>query len=144
MVWKRTARRRRRRKRGRPATGRDPVITVRLPKRTSRGLKLLAEAYPGMSRSVAIRCAIELGLAGVAYYVVDPKSEIGYEGETPALRRYLRRAKLKVAKWKPKKDPRDWGAPASYKPGRRSRALTKVEVNAVVERAIARSKSGQS
>jgi hypothetical protein len=94
-----------------------------------------------MSRSVAIRCLIELGLAGVAYYVVDPKTKIGYEGETPALRKYLRRAKLK---WEPKKDPRDWGAPASYKPGRRSRALTKLEVNAAVERANARSKSRQS
>jgi hypothetical protein len=129
----------RRRKRGRPATGRDPVIPVRLPKRTLRGLTLFAQAYPGMSRSVAIRCVIELGLARAAYYVVDPKSKIAYEGATPVLSKFLGRATLKWSKRKPNREPRDWGPPVNYKAGRRSRPLTPDEINAAVERAMTRS-----
>jgi hypothetical protein len=112
---------------------------VRLPKRLQRGLELFAEAYPGMSRSVAIRCLIELGLARVAYYVVDPKTKIGWEGDTPALRKFLARARPKVAKWIESGLPQDRGPPASYKPGRRPPPLSQEAINAAVARAIARS-----
>jgi hypothetical protein len=49
-------------KRGRPATGRDPLVNVRLPKELIRKIEVWARDYPGMDRSAAIRCLIGLGL----------------------------------------------------------------------------------
>jgi hypothetical protein len=51
-------------KRGRPATGRGPMLSFRGP---NNGywidrIDKFAERYPGMSRSDAIRCLIDLGL----------------------------------------------------------------------------------
>jgi hypothetical protein len=50
-------------KRGRPATGRDPAVTVRLPKAVLDGIErwaALQEDQP--ARSPAIRRLVELGL----------------------------------------------------------------------------------
>jgi hypothetical protein len=48
-------------KRGRPATGKDPFVGVRLPKEMIAGLDLWAEQN-GATRSDAIRQFVELGL----------------------------------------------------------------------------------
>jgi hypothetical protein len=80
--------RRRIRKRGRPATGRDPVITVRLTPQLQRALALLSERH-GMTRSAAIRGLLNAGLDH-AHWIVDPKRNVGYEGDTPGLRRLYR------------------------------------------------------
>jgi len=50
-------------KRGRPATGFDPVLTVRLPDDLVKGLEAWAKKN-GLTRSDAIRQFIELGIKG--------------------------------------------------------------------------------
>lgn len=45
-------------KRGRPATGRDPLVAIRLPEETVAKVDEIAQA-DGSSRSVVIRQAIE-------------------------------------------------------------------------------------
>jgi len=49
------------RKPGRPATGRDPLIALRVPAETIRAIDKWGGA--GVSRSEAIRTLIEIGLA---------------------------------------------------------------------------------
>jgi hypothetical protein len=46
---------------GRPATGKDPVVTVRLPVETIKSLDAKANA-DGLTRSDLIRRLVELGL----------------------------------------------------------------------------------
>src|SRR5436305_490893 len=72
---------RRARKRGRPATGRDPGITVRLTPRLQRALALLVERH-GITRSGAIRCLLNAGIDH-SYWMIDPKRNVAYEGDTP-------------------------------------------------------------
>jgi hypothetical protein len=48
-------------KRGRPATGRDPVSAVRLPEHLTQEIDRWAEKYE-LTRSETIRCLVELGL----------------------------------------------------------------------------------
>src|SRR3954471_3282326 len=79
---------RRARKRGRPATGRDPGITVRLTPRLQRALALLVERH-GITRSGAIRCLLNAGIDH-SYWMIDPKRNVAYEGDTPGLRRLFR------------------------------------------------------
>jgi hypothetical protein len=50
-------------RRGRPATGQDPLVGFRLPPETLRRLDQLAERK-GISRSDAIRRLIQAGLLG--------------------------------------------------------------------------------
>ena len=61
-----SVRKKTKKKRGRPATGRDPVTAIRLPE----GLRVRVEAWAAKlddtpSRSEAIRRLVEIGLAGV-------------------------------------------------------------------------------
>jgi predicted DNA-binding protein len=53
--------RKKKRGRGRPATGRDPVIALRLPKETIAALDRWASGE-GLTRSAAARQLIERGL----------------------------------------------------------------------------------
>jgi hypothetical protein len=66
-------------KRGRPASGHDPVVALRLPPKLLRDIEAWAQVYQNdtyiMDRSTAIRCLILLGLASVNYRVVDPKDK---------------------------------------------------------------------
>jgi predicted DNA-binding protein len=50
-------------KRGRPATGRDPVYAVRLPDEVVNGIDKWAKANGHRDRSAAIRAMIERALA---------------------------------------------------------------------------------
>ena len=102
-------------RRGRPRSGNDPVIPVRLPEKLVRHIDEWAQSYrdqyTGMSRSTAIRCLIRLGLDQVALQVVDPKDRTVFEGETQALLRFTARAarswsrKGKIAERRPPLPP---------------------------------------
>jgi hypothetical protein len=48
-------------KRGRPATGKDPLLTTRAPRETIEAIEAWA-AKNGVTRSEAIRRLVELGL----------------------------------------------------------------------------------
>jgi len=54
-----------RKKRGRPATGQDPVSAIRLPPTLSTSIERWAARNGAPSRSEAIRRLVELGLASV-------------------------------------------------------------------------------
>jgi len=49
-------------KRGRPATGKDPLVALRLPPAMIRTIDEWARRSGAMSRSSAIRALIEVGL----------------------------------------------------------------------------------
>jgi Arc/MetJ-type ribon-helix-helix transcriptional regulator len=49
-------------KRGRPATGRDPFIGIRLPEPLLESIKVWSDEHEAASRSEAIRRLVELGL----------------------------------------------------------------------------------
>jgi hypothetical protein len=49
-------------KRGRPATGKDPFVGVRLPPQLLEEIKEWSDQYDAASRSEAIRRLVELGL----------------------------------------------------------------------------------
>jgi hypothetical protein len=51
------------RKRGRPATGRDPAVTTRIPEKAIKMLDKWAKSE-GISRGEAMRRLIEAGLQG--------------------------------------------------------------------------------
>jgi hypothetical protein len=53
-----------RKKRGRPATGQDPVSAIRLPPKLTTSIDRWAAHNGAASRSQAIRRLVELGLAG--------------------------------------------------------------------------------
>ena len=86
--------RRRRKKRGRPATGRDPIVPVRLPAKLLRDIDAWSSVYrdefEGMDRSTAIRCLLLLGLGSVRLRVVDPKDKTTFEGATLPLLKFYR------------------------------------------------------
>ena len=131
----------RRRKRGRPATGRDPIIPVRLPTKLLHDIDAWASAYSeyeAMNRSAAIRCLILLGLERVQLRVVDPKDKKAFEGETLPLQKFYRRGE--IVKWLSSGTPKKakLKPPVEYKPRRRLRAPTQAEKDAVVARAVAR------
>jgi hypothetical protein len=94
--------RRKKRRPGRPATGRDPSIPIRLPKKLLADIDAWAAVYRNehelvMTRSTAIRCLILLGLESARRRAIDPKTKLTYEGETPALLRFYRRGT--VTRW---------------------------------------------
>ena|ERR1700685_2552872 len=64
-------------KRGRPATGRDPALPLRAPRELRDRINEWMDAHPevGANRSVAIRCLIDLGLRNrVSSALIDPKT----------------------------------------------------------------------
>jgi hypothetical protein len=135
----------RRKKRGRPATGYDPVVPVRLPKRLLRDIDAWADVYRnehelvGMTRSTAIRCLILLGMERACSRAVDPKDQTTFEGMTAPLFKFYGRRK--VRKWLDE----GTGKMAAMKPTVTSRpgkhvVPTKAEVQAVADRYIARRK----
>jgi hypothetical protein len=135
----------RRKKRGRPATGHDPVVPIRLPEKLLRDIDAWADVYRseqelvGMTRSAAIRCLIFLGMEKVSYRAVDPKDQTSFEGATPPLLKFFKRGKIQ--KWLDE----GTGKKAMMKPVVTSRpgkhvVPTKAEVQAVADRYIARRK----
>jgi hypothetical protein len=135
--------RRRRKKRGRPASGHDPVVPVRLPLKLLRDIERWAQVYRDdtyiMDRSTAIRCLILLGLASVNVRVVDPKDKKMFVGATLPLLRFYKRGT--VTRWleegTSKRSKRTPPIQPRHPKGQR---LTKAQVGAAVERAIAASK----
>jgi hypothetical protein len=135
-----------RKKRGRPPTGHDPVVPVRLPKKLLSDIDAWANVYRnkyelvGMTRSAAIRCLILLGLERVSYRAVDPKDQTSFEGATLPLLKFYKGSKIR--KWL---DGGSGGKKAPMKAAidsrTRSRIPTKTAVQAAADRAMARSKA---
>jgi len=75
--------------RGRPATGRDPLVQVRMPPDVIQAVDRLAAKFQDLDRSAAIRSLIELGLrAGrKSNQVVDPKKYRSYDRKAPLAKR---------------------------------------------------------
>ena len=86
---------RKKRRPGRPATGHDPIIPVRLPAKLVKDIDAWADVYrserelEGMTRSTAIRCLILLGLERASYRAVDPKDQTSFEGPTAPLLKFI-------------------------------------------------------
>ena len=135
-----------RNRRGRPATGHDPAVPVRLPTKLVRDIDAWAQVYRDdayeMTRSTAIRCLILLGLRAVEHRVVDPKDKKTFEGATLPLLRYYRRGT--VTKWllEGTSKPAKRSPPIVARRARHER-LTKAQVADAVDRAMARSKRGK-
>ena len=139
--------RRRRKKRGRPATGRDPIVPVSLPAKLLRDIDAWSSVYrdefEGMDRSTAIRCLLLLGLGSVRLRVVDPKDKTTFEGETLPLLKFYKRGTIDRWLGKGTGTYARRKAPVAYKP-RRGEQLSQKQVDAAVDRAIARSRSSGS
>jgi hypothetical protein len=63
-------------KKGRPATGRDPLVTVRLTPGMLERIARWREGYPELTASETLRILIDLGLntpEKKRFYVHDPK-----------------------------------------------------------------------
>jgi hypothetical protein len=76
-------------RRGRPATGRDPEVKVRIPPHIIEAIDRWAGKFRDMGRPAAIRALIELGLrAGrKSNQVVDPKKYRSYDRKAPLAKR---------------------------------------------------------
>ena len=121
-------------RRGRPATGRDPLVQVRVPPDVIQAIDRWAAKFQDLDRSSAIRALVQLGLrAGrKKNQVFDPKRHRGHARKVPLAKRRRR----------PRPDEHE-APPASPPETRRHPVgvLSKSEINAAVERAIARSNS---
>ncbi len=122
-------------------------MPIRLPEKLMRDIDTWAQVYrdpyKGMNRSTAIRCLLLLGLQAAQLRVVDPKDKTTFEGATLPILKFFRRGMVgkwlregtsKAAKLKP---------PAMHKASQRARPMTKDEINAIVDRAVARSKKAR-
>jgi hypothetical protein len=76
-------------RRGRPATGRDPEVKVRIPPRIIESIDRWAGKFRDLGRPAAIRALIELRLrAGrKSNQVVDPKGYRLHERKVPLAKR---------------------------------------------------------
>jgi hypothetical protein len=88
---------RRRKRLGRPRTGHDPLLSIRLPKTMLRAIDAWAGKFPGrVTRTAAIRSLIQRSLDSPSRRMVDPKRpgiarEVGSEPlPTKPTRRELR------------------------------------------------------
>jgi hypothetical protein len=141
---------RKKRRPGRPATGHDPIVPVRLPAKLVKDIDAWADVYrserelEGMTRSTAIRCLILLGLERASYRAVDPKDQTSFEGPTAPLLKFYRGAK--VTRWLMEgtgKKAKQRRVSPVVKPERRvqrTQPPTSDQVRAAADRADARSK----
>lgn len=145
---------RKKRRPGRPATGHDPIIPVRLPAKLVKDIDAWANVYrsahelEGMTRSTAIRCLILLGLEKPSYRAVDPKDQTSFEGATLPLLKFFGGAK--VARWltegtgKKAKQRQVLPVAKLGRPAQRTQPSTSDQVQAAADRAAARSKERKS
>src|SRR3984893_7700743 len=95
VLQKPVMKQRKKRRPGRPATGHDPIVPVRLPAKLVNDIDAWADVYrserelEGMTRSTAIRCLILLGLERASYRAVDPKDQTSFEGPTAPLLKFI-------------------------------------------------------
>jgi hypothetical protein len=150
VLQKLAIKQRKKRRPGRPATGHDPIIPVRLPAKLVKDIDAWADVYrserelEGMTRSTAIRCLILLGLERANYRAVDPKDQTTFEGPTAPLLKFYRGAK--VTRWLMEgtgKKAKQRRVSPVVKPERRvqhTQPPTPDQVRAAADRADARSK----
>ena len=123
---------------GRPATGRDPLVTVRLPQDLIDRIERWRNGFDGMSHSIALRCLIDLGLRNkVPKRLYDPKNPFGKFTPAPEFKR-----KTAERKHTELRLPADLEPPKTYKPRHPARKLSAGEIAAAVARAEGRSKGG--
>jgi hypothetical protein len=74
---------------GRPATGRDPLVQLRMPADLIQAIERFAAKFQDLDRSSAIRALVELGLrAGrKKNQAVDPKGYRLHERKVPLAKR---------------------------------------------------------
>lgn len=90
----------RRKKIGRPATGHDRVVPIRLPAKLLTDIDAWTAVYRnehelvGMTRSAGIRCLILLGLERALTRVIDPKNQTTFEGATLPFLEFYSRTKI--------------------------------------------------
>jgi len=74
---------------GRPATGCDPAVKVRMPPDVIESIERWASKFQDLDRSAAIRALVQLGLrAGrKSNQVVDPKGYRSYDRKAPLAKR---------------------------------------------------------
>jgi hypothetical protein len=79
-------------RRGRPATGRDPFVKVRMPPDIIQAINRWAAKFHDLDRSAAIRALVELGLhAGRRRdQVFDPKGFRRHDRKVPLAKRRRR------------------------------------------------------
>jgi len=79
-------------RRGRPATGRDPSVKVRMPPDVLQAIERWARKFQDLDRSSAIRALVELGLhAGrKRNEILDPKGFRQHVRKTPLAKRRRR------------------------------------------------------
>lgn len=68
-------------KRGRRATGRDPLVQAHLPKSMIDHIDRWAARFDDMDRSTAVRCLLRLGLRSKARTVYDPKARKSHQAK---------------------------------------------------------------
>ena len=134
----------RRKRRGRPAAGHDPVVPVRLPAKLLRDIDSWAAVYRNehglvMTRSAAIRCLILAGVHRIGIRAVDPKDQISYEGATRPYLEFLSRPK--VEKWLEEGTGRKAKPQPVVTSELGKRVLTEAGVKAAADRAERRSKA---
>ena len=156
--------RKRRRKRGRPATGRDPVAPVRVPARTLRQIDKVAKAL-SCDRSKAMRWLLEVGLESgrallvlrtskgrtitdqiTATYAADVRASAAEQRAAVAPISQKLEAEIKALRAREDQIERletvvsrtthpDRKMPTAYKPKRQPRQLTKAQIKAAADRA---------
>jgi Arc/MetJ-type ribon-helix-helix transcriptional regulator len=79
------------RKRGRPATGRDPLITLRIPEELASQIDEWRARYEGMDRSAALRILLQRGLQASAEIDRDMQQAAEPPWSDEPRRTYVRR-----------------------------------------------------
>jgi hypothetical protein len=123
---------------GRPAIGRDPLITLRLPVDLIARIDRWQGEYEGMTRSTALRSLIELGLRtpkAKRAELVDPKDPFGKW--TPPKRYTRAEPDPKYGPRRAVRAPQPEPEPVSYTPKRRgvAKPMSKDAIAAAADRA---------
>jgi hypothetical protein len=76
-------------RRGRPATGRDPSVKVRMPAGVIDAIDRWAAKFHELDRSAAVRALVELGLRAGRKHdrAIDPKGYRQHERKVPLAKR---------------------------------------------------------
>jgi hypothetical protein len=131
---------------GRPATGRDPGIVVRLPDEMVKNIDAWAAQFPGLTRSAAIRTLIAWGLRATRKksQIYDPKSYQTFgrvASESPPETDRPRLGKdVAVRGTEEKSESPPLMSPDGVYSARERKLMSKDAIQAAIERAEARSK----
>ena len=123
-------------KRGRPAKGRDPLVTVRLTPEMLERIARWRMGYPKLTASETLRVLIDLGLKtppSKRFSVSDPKAMEKWSIAHQAVKLPTHA----VERCAPPVKPPPLVEPEPYRPRRQGRSMTKADIEAAVVRAEA-------